>query len=270
MAIDLILIEIIYLFIITPILIVILHFKIGEYPEEHPRSDEPKKEIIHIIVLYSLLIVGTIIIVLIMLSAGIDLTNRYGLEFNLLVFFLFPVFGIYIPYALIRFVDKPPWTLEDQGLITEIKQPIVWSYVICITIGSGVAQILLLAATGMLTTIIVPWWFFLLVILSNIFLEEYLFRAIILTKFERITSQGKAIFLHAILFGLVHIPVNFFFAVLMGQSLNLIGGIILLIHQILAGYILGITYAKTRSLIPCLITHYLMNYFVLLVLIIPW
>jgi len=122
----------------------------------------------------------------------------------------------------------------------------------------------------MLTTIIVPWWFFLLVILSNIFLEEYLFRAIILTKFERITSQGKAIFLHAILFGLVHIPVNFFFAVLMGQSLNLIGGIILLIHQILAGYILGITYAKTRSLIPCLITHYLMNYFVLLVLIIPW
>jgi len=270
MPIDLFLLEIIAVFIIYPILIVILHFKIGEYPEEHPKSDELKKEIIHIAVLYSMLIVGIIIIVLIMLSAGIDLTNTYGLEFNLLVFFLLPVFGIYLPYALIRFVDKPPWTLEEQGLITEIKQPIVWVYVICITIGLGVAQIFLLTATGVLTTVIVPWWFFLLVILSNIFLEEYLFRAIILTKFERITTQNKAIFLHAILFGFAHIPVNFFFAVLMGQPLNLIGGIILLIIQTMAGYILGITYAKTRSLIPCLITHYLMNYFVLLVLIFPW
>ncbi len=268
--IDLFLLEIMVLFIIYPILIVILHFKIGEYPEEHPRSDEPKKEIIHITVLYSLLIVGVIIIVLIMLSAGLDLTNRYGLEQNLLVFFLLPVFGIYIPYALIRFVDKPPWTLEEQGLITEIKQPLVWIYVIGITIGLGVAEIFLLAVTGMLTTVIVPWWFFLLVILSNIFFEEYLFRAIILTKFERITTQGKAIILHAIIFGLVHIPTNFFFAVLMGQPFNLIGGIILLIIQTLAGLVLGITYAKTRSLIPCCITHYLMNYFVLLVLIYPW
>ncbi len=270
MEIDLFLLEIIVLFIIYPLLIIILHFKIGEYPEEHRKSDDPKKEIIHIAVLYSLLIIGLVIIVLIMLSAGIDLTNRYGLEFNLLVFFLFPVFGIYIPYALIRFVDKPPWTLEEQGLITEIKQPIVWIYVIGIAIGLGVAQILVLAATGVLTTVIVPWWFFFLVILYNIFLEEYLFRAIILTKFERITTQGRAIILHAILFGLVHIPVNFFFAVLMGQPLNLIGGIILLIIQTMAGLLLGITYAKTRSLIPCLITHYLMNYLVLLILIIPW
>ncbi len=61
-----------------------------------------------------------------------------------------------------------------------------------------------------------------------------------------------------------------FFKIFPPQPFNLIGGIILLIIQTLAGYLLGITYAKTRSLIPCLIIHYLMNYFVLLVLIYPW
>ena len=268
MQIDLIL-GIIILVIIYPILIVILHFKIGEYPEEHPKSDDPKKEIFHIAILYSMNIVGIIIFILIMLSAGFDLTNRYSLERNLLACLFAAIFGICIPFALIRFVDNPPWTLEEQGLITEIKQPIVWIYVICIPIGTGVLQLLVFAAMDVPAPN-VSWWYFLLVIINTVFYEEYLFRAIMLTKFERITTQGKAIILHAILFGMLHIPVNFFFAILMGFPLDLIGGIILLIIQTMAGLVLGIAYVKTRSLIPCMITHYLMNYFILLVAILFW
>jgi len=262
--------ELLIVLILYPIMFILMHYKVGKYPEEHPKSDEPKKEIIHIAILYSLLIVGVIVITSIMLSAGVDLTDKYALDFNLIVFFLFPVFGVYIPYLFIRFVDKPPWTLKEQGLTTEIKQPIMWVFVICIPIGLGVAEIIFLAATGALTTVIVSWWFFFAVILYNIFLEEYLFRAIILTKFERITTQGMAIVLSALVFGSVHIPINFFFATLMGQPFDLIGGTINLIFQTFAGMILGIAYAKTRSLIPCMIAHYLMNYFVLLILIFPW
>ena len=247
-----------------------MHYKVGKYPEEHPKSDEPKKELIHIAILYSTLIVGIIVGISLMLSAGLDLTDKYSVEGNLILFFIFPVFGVYIPYLFIRFVDKPPWTLKEQGFTIEIKQPIMWVVVISIPIGLGVFEIIFLAATEALTTIIVPWWFFFAVILYNIFLEEYLFRAIILTKCERITTQGMAIVLHAIIFGSAHIPVNFFFATLMGQPFDLIGGTIALITQTFAGMILGIAYAKTRSLIPCMITHYLMNYFVLLILIFPW
>jgi len=98
-----------------------MHYKVGKYPEEHPKSDEPKKEIIHIAILYSTLIVGIIVGISLMLSAGLDLTDKYSVEGNLIIFFIFPVFGVYIPYLFIRFVDKPPWTLKEQGLITEIK-----------------------------------------------------------------------------------------------------------------------------------------------------
>jgi len=84
------------------------------------------------------------------------------------------------------------------------------------------------------------------------FIEEFFFCGIIQGKLERALGQNKAWFYSGILFGLVHITTNFCVT-----GLDLVPGIFMLAGQIIAGWIYGIIYMKTRSLLPGMVCHYI-------------
>ncbi len=91
-------------------------------------------------------------------------------------------------------------------------------------------------------------WTFLTVGITGPILEEVLFRGIILDGFLNRYKPGKAIFWSALLFGLFHMnPWQF-------------------IPAFLTGLLLGYIYLKTRSLIPVIFIHIIINSFSYLML----
>lgn len=133
--------------------------------------------------------------------------------------------------------------------------------------GTSVALFsLLFAAVGTVTYFVAggapasgwqfAWW-----IVTPILVEELVYRAAITSKLERAIGIHKAWILGGVLFGLAHVPNNFFgyfwHVVHQQDFLSALGG---QLAQIGAGFMLGLAYIKTRSLLPCLAGHYFSNY----------
>lgn len=70
--------------------------------------------------------------------------------------------------------------------------------------------------------------------------EEFVFRALIMTKLRREVSTAAAIIVSAILFALIH---------------AMAGGVITVVHAFLGGLIFALSYVKTRSLFPAIAAH---------------
>jgi hypothetical protein len=102
----------------------------------------------------------------------------------------------------------------------------------------------------------------LIALYQNIFLEEFFFRGVIQSKFERAWGQNKAWILGGVIFGLIHIINDYFLPLILGEVFGtvIIVGSLALVMQILNGWFLGILYMKTRNLIPCIIVHFISNY----------
>ena len=109
----------------------------------------------------------------------------------------------------------------------------------------------------------VPVFFLVISLYSTVFLEEFLFRGVIQSKLERALGLHKGWFYGGIIFGLMHIPTNFFGPLWEAGDASILTGFFLLIGQIMNGWWFGITYTKTRSLIPCLILHYMADFLIL-------
>jgi membrane protease YdiL (CAAX protease family) len=77
------------------------------------------------------------------------------------------------------------------------------------------------------------------------FIEEFFFRVVIKGNLERVLGQDRAWIYGGVLFGLAHFFVNYF-----ATGLDLVSGIVMLIGQIIAAWVSGIIYMKTRSLWP--------------------
>jgi len=106
----------------------------------------------------------------------------------------------------------------------------------------------------------VPVFFLLMSIYAVVFLEEFLYRSVIQSKLERAIGQNKGWFYAGIVFGLIHIPANFFAPFWQTGDPNIIAGLLLLGGQILNGWWYGIAYIKTRSLVPCIAMHYMADF----------
>ena len=108
----------------------------------------------------------------------------------------------------------------------------------------------------------IPLIIIFLLIYQNSFLEEFLFRGIIQSKFERSMGQVKAWKWTSIIFGLVHVVNDFVIPIMLGVDIAtaIILGCFMLAGQILSAFMFGILYIKTRNLITCITIHYLSNY----------
>lgn len=70
--------------------------------------------------------------------------------------------------------------------------------------------------------------------------EEFVFRALIITKLHKEISTAISIIISAILFALIHF---------------MAGGIITVVHAFLGGLIFALAYVKTKSLFPAIVAH---------------
>lgn len=70
--------------------------------------------------------------------------------------------------------------------------------------------------------------------------EEFVFRALIMTKLRKEVPTVISIIISAILFALIHF---------------MAGGIITVVHAFLGGLIFALSYEKTKSLFPAIVAH---------------
>jgi len=97
----------------------------------------------------------------------------------------------------------------------------------------------------------IGWFIFILMLIPGIW-EEVAFRGVLIQLNLRKYSLKTTLILTSILFGVAH-----FLNLIRGQSLSTT--ILQVIFATLLGFLLGYMYLKTNSLLPSIITHYLIN-----------
>ncbi|MFX0091563.1 MAG: CPBP family intramembrane glutamic endopeptidase [Candidatus Hodarchaeota archaeon] len=103
------------------------------------------------------------------------------------------------------------------------------------------------------------WFLFFFAFIPGIW-EEIAFRGVILPLFLRKYSEKKSIIANGIIFGAMH-SINAIFLLLGGMDIFVI--LVLVGTQMIYAGLIGILFAqvanKTQSLLPCIITHYLID-----------
>jgi membrane protease YdiL (CAAX protease family) len=225
----------------------ILHFVIGKYPTPLPGSKDRRREIWEALVLWAILVIAiTIAVLIIPQSELIAPTFRVVSITNLA---LFP-FWIAIPLLFVLLVNK--WTAKSMGFsMPRSRSVTIFSIAVMALIG-----ILSFFEPGFEP---LPVWLVLMSLYQPAFTEEFFFRGIIQGKLERALGQNKAWFFSGILFGLMHTSVNFFGQQWYRHGGNITNALLLLGIQTLFGWIFGIMYMKSRSLLPSFVAHYLVD-----------
>jgi membrane protease YdiL (CAAX protease family) len=248
----------IYILRISVLLTVVwvLHAKIGKYPAPLPSSKNPKREIREALFLWVFLFVFLSIFGYLVYSVGLlDTTDLYSTDLAIIWSLVNTAPSLAVPLLFVLFVNK--WNASDLGITTKINQKRVWAYVILIQILLIIAE---LSIRGKPTS--KPLFFLLMSLYGTVILEEFLHRGVIQSKLERALGQNKGWFYGGILFGLAHIPANFFVDLWAGGSVDVTTGLLLLGGQTVNGWWFGITYAKTRSLLPPIILHYMADFLI--------
>jgi membrane protease YdiL (CAAX protease family) len=248
----------IYMIRISVLLVVVwvLHTKIGKYPEHLSLSEDPRGEIRQTFLLWIFLFLIISIFAYLVFSVGLlDASDPYSTEFTLIWISVNTVPSLIVPLLYVRFVNK--WTVKDLGITRKINQKKVWIYVILIQILLIVGELSIRGAPSSR-----PLFFLLISLYGTVILEEFFHRAVIQSKLERAIGQIKAWFYGGLLFGLFHIPANFFADLWATGEVDIVTGLLLLGGQTVNGWWFGITYSKTRSLLPPIILHYMADFMI--------
>ena len=105
-----------------------------------------------------------------------------------------------------------------------------------------------------------PWSFIAIAAYQPAFIEEFFFRVILQGKLERALGQNRAWFYSGILFGLIHAPADFFGPQFYSHGSDYLNASLLLLTQIISGWIFGIIYSKTRSILPGMLAHFMTDF----------
>jgi membrane protease YdiL (CAAX protease family) len=240
----------------------LFHAKIGKYPEPLPKSKIPKRELREAGFLYVIYTISLICLALLFITfKPTAFSEPYSIEGTLAVIAIFSITGFLIPILFVIRVNK--WTAKDLGITTDIQQPRVFVAAVIIII------ILLFGKNIFISDPEpAPLLFLVLALYSNIFIEEFFFRGIIQSKFERVMSQKQSWIWMGIVFGLIHIPSNILGSLSQESDIGivLILNMFALINQIISGWFFGILYMKTRNLIPPIFVHYINNYLMIILI----
>ena len=226
-------------------IVALLHFKIGKYPKPLPLEENKWKGIWETLIIWALLVIVSTIMILFpnFTEKMSDPTPGILLQFILITALPY----ILIPVLYLRLIKK--WELKDFGFCKPVpnSRAVIIFTVIVFAI-SGTLPLLNSDFTPL------PVLMLIFALWQPAFIEEFFFRGIIQGRLERVIGQNKAWIYGGILFGLVHVTTNYFVV-----GFDLVSGIIQLIMQIIAGWIFGILYMKTRSLWPGMFAHFLTN-----------
>jgi len=229
--------------VVLPLVIFfILHRWIGKYPTPLPLSKDRRREILETIALW---VFSVVVATMFLLSRTPDELAAPSNELWGLMSLVASVPNIVVPLLFVLLVKK--WTAKDLGFSMPSARAVT-IFAIAVFAFFGIIPIFLgqepLPVSNLLFSLYV-----------TAFVEEFFFRAIIQGKLERALGQNKAWFYSGILFGLAHVVTNSFV-----RGLDIGPGAFMLIGQIIVGWIFGIIYMKTRSLLPSFVAHYVTDF----------
>jgi len=225
-----------------------MHYWIGSYPEPFPKSNEKKREIFEVIGFWFLAMAASTIYILQKTPAELN-TPTTELQLGHMAFAVFP--WLILPLLYVVFRQK--WRASDLGCVL----PRSWPMVLFALVLFG------FAGTERLfdeTLAPLPLSFLFIAVYQPAFIEEFFFRVILQGKLERALGQTQGWFYSGILFGLMHVPVDFFGPQFYAYGENYVNASFLLLSQIIAGWIFGIIYSKTRSILPGMLAHYFTDF----------
>lgn len=232
--------------VVLPLIIVlIMHRWIGQYPCEWKTVISTWREIAGVIVLWSLATATSTYFTLTRLPEDLVIPT-VAVHLSHVFYAITPWLILPIVYVVII----QHWNRVDLG----ITWPKSWSMV--------VFSVSLFAIAGVLPVleevfVPLPWSFLVLALYQPAFIEEFFFRVVLQGKLERALNPTKAWFWSGILFGLAHVPVDFFGPQFYAYGESYSNSAFLLLMQIISGWMFGIIYSKTRSIFPGLIAHFI-------------
>jgi len=213
------------------------------YPEPLPLEENKRRGIWETLIFWSLVV---IVLTAIMFTDFVEKMADPTATVLLQLILIAAIPYVLIPVLYLRLVRK--WTVQDFGF----RKPVPGSWAIIIF------SVILFAFAGVLPLLLnpdftpMPVIMIIFALVMPAFFEEFFFRGVIQGRLERVIGQNKAWIFSGILFGLAHVTTNYFV-----QGFDLVSGIFQLLTQIIAGWIYGILYMKTRSLYPGMLAHFL-------------
>jgi membrane protease YdiL (CAAX protease family) len=236
--------------IFLPLAIVVtMHLWIGSYPEPYPETLDPRREVIEIALLW---LVAMAVFAIFMRALSAEDFQRPLTPPLMLGNFLYMVVPFLIlPLTYVVYVQK--WTARDLGFRLPRSWPMV-AFALTLFSLVGVSPLFEGRSEPL------PWSLIGFAVYQPAFIEEFFFRVILQGKLERVLGPHKAWFYSGILFGLFHVPVDFFGPQFYAHGSDYVNALFLLLSQIIAGWIFGIIYAKTRSVLPGMAAHFMTDF----------
>jgi len=105
-----------------------------------------------------------------------------------------------------------------------------------------------------------PLDYLLLGVFTPVFTEGWVYRSAVQQKLERALGQERAWLLGGLLYGLMHVPTDFFGTLWLVSGGDLGTALARLLVQCSLGWVWGILFIKSRSIYPVFVGHYLTNY----------
>ena len=224
----------------------------GPYPPRlSPASDE-RREILEIAALFLLSIASTAYGILVFrdVVAFNPVVLRLGERGLTFVFVLGAVTAVLLPVTLELGVRGR--SLRDLG----VRLPVNWRPALLL-VGMGVV----LGAAPLAFGRPAPRSIFalLLALYAPVFEEEFLYRGVIQSKLERVVPQERAWIVAGVLFGLSHVPNDFFGPFWLTSGGDPLVAVLRLAEQTAAGLLYGLLYTKSRTLAAPILAHYCSN-----------
>ncbi|MHA1489225.1 MAG: lysostaphin resistance A-like protein [Promethearchaeota archaeon] len=230
--------------------------------------------IVILLILYAILLVSPSLIIFLLLP-GISIIDFFFLNtilsfvFQAILWFLIVPFGLHLPNGKESFrgYNKTIHLSTIQPLRRNILLGLICAgtYCLCkfcgaLLFGTFVFDLNVLFTSPDADNGVLGWLIFLITVNPGIW-EEITFRGVILTLLLKKISQKKAIILDGIIFGLLHL-INLI-SLIRGNSDQALLFILITLIQVVYTSFGGIFFAymctKTESLLPCIITHYLLD-----------
>ncbi|MCU0522327.1 MAG: CPBP family intramembrane metalloprotease [Anaerolineae bacterium] len=234
----------------------LLHTGLGRYPEPLPRSENPKREIREVLLLWG----AAVIVPILRVSVLTPLFDIVAVDRTLRELISVPLLSVpYLALPLFVVVKRNGWTVDDLGLTWRRRsepgsRPVAIAAVL-FGLVSGVTAFV--TSETVMGAEVLPAGVFVLLLYTNSFLEEFTHRGVLQSKLERAVGQRKAILWGGMLFGLTHVALDIS-RLLASEGIPSV--LFALLLQTIGGWLLGIVYMKTRSLWPGVVCHYLVNW----------
>lgn len=223
-------------------IIYVMHRWIGSYPEEVKTSVAPRKEIAEVAVFW-VLAMGAM--TLFVLAQDPENLMEPSVPVNLSF-----VAWLIVPFVILPTVVvwRQGWRAADLGFRRPTSR---WMVVFALA---------LFALAGVLPAIggsePIAWTFLAISLYQPAFIEEFFFRVILQGKLERVVGPSRAWFWSGLLFGLAHAPTDFFGPQFHSMGESYLNASFQLLTQIISGWVFGLVYAKTRSILPGMLAHF--------------